>query len=310
VEEKKETIHILRFEQDLFNQSTADLGLGIRAVKAKYGKFFDDFTLGILGFPNSDSIEFKQTLLSFIQDPDMKDVNKEIQKRFANISFLEEDLAGAFSYYKHYYPDSILPKVLTMNSGFNYAVVTTDSVLAIGLDMYLGDSCRYYTLLGLPKYKTRTMNRNFVATDVVKGWTSTIFEEPKQTSGSLLAKMIYQGKMLYLLDALMPEKEDSIKINYSKLQINWCIENEVKTWQAIINKKLLFSTKNEEIIKLMNEAPFSAGFPRESPGRLGQWIGWQIVRKYMKNHPQTTLQALMNEQDYEKIFRESKYKPK
>ncbi len=308
VEEKKISLKIERFEQDVFNTDPNNISGGIALLRKKYGSFFNDFAVNILSLASADTIEFNQTFLSFTQDRDMKDVNKLILKKYPDLADLESDLAGAFTYYKHYYPDSLIPRVVSMNSGFNFAVVTTDTFLAIGLEMYLGDSCQYYPLLGLPKYKTKTMTKEFLATDVIKGWASTVFEEPANSS-SLLSKMIYQGKLLYFLDALYPETEDAIKINYSPEQMKWCEENQSKVWKMLVNKKLLFSTQKEEIVKLVNEAPFTAGLPRESPGRIGQWLGWQIIRAYMKNHPDVTLQQLMKENDFEKILRESKYKP-
>jgi gliding motility-associated lipoprotein GldB len=308
VEEKQLPIKIERFEQDLFQSDTKDFSQSVKNLQSKYGNFFTIFTENILGIPRQDSVEFYQTLSMFVQDPDMKDVTKEIQTKYPSLEENIADLEQAFKYFKHYYPDSTLPRVVTMNSGFNYAVVTTDSVLAIGLDMYLGDSCQYYTLLGFPKYKTACMNREYLSTDLVMGWTSTVFEEPSNAN-TVLGKMIYQGKLLYILDAFLPDKSDELKMKYTKEQLKWCTDNEKQIWQTLINKKLLFSTKLEEMSKLVNDAPFTAGFPRDSPGRIGRWVGWQIVRKYMKKHPEIKLQDLLKDQDYDKIFRESNYKP-
>lgn len=308
VEEAQLQVPIERFESDLFKTNAQNLDSSFQALKQKYGSFFDIYTQKILAIPFQDSLSFKQTLLSFIQDPDMKDVTKDIQKTFPNMEETEDDLEKAFKYYKHYFPDSTLPRIITMNSGFNYAVVTTDSALVIGLDMYLGDSYQYYSLLGFPKYKTACMNKTYLSTDLVSAWSSTIFEEPL-TSNTVLGKMIYQGKLLYLLDAFLPDKADELKIKYTKEQLEWCVKNEKQIWESLLNRKLLYSNKMEEMAKLVNDAPFTAGFSRESPGRIGRWVGWQIIRKYMKKHPEINFQQLMKEGDYDKIFRESNYKP-
>jgi len=308
VEEQQLSLKIERFEQDLFQCDPKNLSQSVKNLQHKYGGFFNTFTLDIVGIPNQDSLAFYSTLGMFVNDPDMKDVSRIIQTKYPNLDKTTADLEQAFKYYKHYYPDSLIPKLVSMNSGFNYAVVTTDSVLAIGLDMYLGDGCRYYSLLGFPKYKTACMNSDYLSTDIVLGWTSTIFEEPSN-SNTVLGKMIYQGKLLYILDALLPSKSDELKMKYTPAQLKWCTDNEKQIWETLINKRLLFSTKLEEMAKLVNDAPFTAGFPRESPGRIGRWVGWQIVRKYMKKHPDVKLQELLKNQDYEKIFRESTYKP-
>jgi hypothetical protein len=40
------------------------------------------------------------------------------------------------------------------------------------------------------------------------------------------------------------------------------------------------------------------------------WVGWQIVRKYMQENKDVTLQQLMAQKDAQYILNGSKYKPK
>jgi len=62
----------------------------------------------------------------------------------------------------------------------------------------------------------------------------------------------------------------------------------------------------------LNEAPFTPGLgeKNESAPRLGIWTGWQIVRQYMENHADITLQQLMANNDAQTILNDSKYRPK
>jgi uncharacterized protein YjaZ len=39
------------------------------------------------------------------------------------------------------------------------------------------------------------------------------------------------------------------------------------------------------------------------------WVGWQIVKSYMKSNKEVTLSDLMNEIDAQKILSKSKYRP-
>ena len=80
-------------------------------------------------------------------------------------------------------------------------------------------------------------------------------------------------------------------------------------WGFLIKNKLMYSTETEVISKFTAEGPFTTGFVKESPGRTGVWIGWQIVRKYMDDNPNISLQQLMNEKDPQMILAKSKYKP-
>ena len=33
---------------------------------------------------------------------------------------------------------------------------------------------------------------------------------------------------------------------------------------------------------MLNDAPFTVGLPEKGPDRLGQFIGWRMVHKYME----------------------------
>ena len=76
-----------------------------------------------------------------------------------------------------------------------------------------------------------------------------------------------------------------------------------------MEKRDLFKTESTVRASYLNEGPFTAEISQESPGRLGVWIGWQIVDSYMRNNEQVTIQELMSEGDAQKILEQSFYKP-
>jgi uncharacterized protein YjaZ len=59
----------------------------------------------------------------------------------------------------------------------------------------------------------------------------------------------------------------------------------------------------------MNDGPFTSEISQDSPGRLGIWVGWQIVDSYMRNNENVSIQELINEGDAQKILEQSFYKP-
>lgn len=108
---------------------------------------------------------------------------------------------------------------------------------------------------------------------------------------------------------MLPEVHDSLKIGYTTQQLQWCIENEPQMWNHLVENRLLFSNKRMDIVRYINDGPYTTGFPIESPPRSGIWLGWQIVREYMKNNKEMTLPELMKNRDYERILNDSKYYP-
>src|SRR2546426_4763022 len=128
-------------------------------------------------------------------------------------------------HYKYYFPEKIIPKPITFISVFDYSIVATENVLGIGLQMYLGDTSRYYPSLQFPFFKIRKMRKEYIAADAMKSWLMTEWEEdPSQND--LLSQLIYRGKILYALNAMMPEAPDTVKTGYTKKQLEWCNENE------------------------------------------------------------------------------------
>ncbi|MGH2622772.1 MAG: gliding motility lipoprotein GldB, partial [Sphingobacterium sp.] len=75
---------------------------------------------------------------------------------------------------------------------------------------------------------------------------------------------------------------------------------------------LLYSTDYQRIQKYFSEAPFSPelGKQNESAPKLGSFIGWQIIRQYMKRNPELSLQDLFDQNDAQMILENSKYKGK
>jgi hypothetical protein len=61
--------------------------------------------------------------------------------------------------------------------------------------------------------------------------------------------------------------------------------------------------------KYLGERPKTIEVGEKCPGRIGQWVGWQIVNKYQETHSETALPELMQISDADKLFKESHYKP-
>jgi uncharacterized protein YjaZ len=233
----------------------------------------------------------------------------DCQKMYPSVDFLEKELTELFKHFKYYFPDKKLPKAITMMSGFNYSVVILDSTLAIGLEMYLGNDNKFYQMLTLPHYKTMFMNKENITSDAARAWMITEF--PHNMNGSnLLSEITYMGKILYLTDALLPSVPDSLKIQYTQKQMDYCSQNEFNIWSYFAAQKLLYNTNQSEIMKFTSEGPFTSAFSKEAPPRIGYWIGWQIVRQFMKNNPEVSIEQLMKEGDAQKILNKAKYKPR
>lgn len=301
-------LDVKHFEKDLFDYKTSITLKNIDALKIKYDDFLERFTENIISIGSINDPAIAYLLNKFVNDSDIKNVKKDVDSLYLDFTDYQIQLEDGFKHYKYYFPKKKIPKIITYLSGLNYAVVIDSNYLGIGLDMFLGANYQSYKQLGLPQYKTNLMTNKHLVLGVMLGFLSTEFELKEQNS-DILTEMVYQGKLLYLLDALFPKMNEELKIGYSEQQLEWCEDNEKDIWFHFIDKELLYNKETKEVVKYMGEAPFTQGFPEGSPGRVGHWVGWNIVKAYMKSNSTISVRELMMETSAQKILNQSKYKP-
>ena len=304
------SFHINRFEQDLFAIDPNNPLQGTEQLKNKYGNFYNLYIYQITSLGTRDSIETAHRIADFIADTNFRQVYSSCESQFSDFTKYKEELKKSFRYYSYYFPGKEIPDIVTMISGFSYPVICDSSILGISLDMYLGSSNPYYSTIEppLPIYLRSRMRPEYIVNDAMKGWAASDYTFDESTA-RMIDFMISNGKLLYFLGKVLPDEPDTIKTGYTKTQLDWCYSNEKQIWSFFIENKLLFSIDPNLMNKYVNDGPTTNGFPKESPGNIGQFIGWQIVTSYMKNHPEVSLQELMEQNDLIKIFNESKYKP-
>ena len=301
-------LEIHRLDHELFEIQHNNATYKIDALQKKYGEFFDAYTSNILAIGERSDSDYYSNLNMFLQDSIREQTRIKIDSVFRETSLIRQKLEDAFKHYRYYFPNKTVPQIITLISGFNQSIVLNREAVGISLDNYLGEKCPFYEQLGVAIYKRENMKAEKIPTDVLYAWANSEFEFD-DSKNNLLSNMVYYGKIMYFLDAMFPEEPDYLKIGYKPEKLEWCYKNEAGMWTYLIEQKLLFTTERMNIVRFIGPAPFTTTFTNESPGRTGIWLGWQIVRKYMKRNPGVTLQGLMAENDYQKILNESKYMP-
>jgi uncharacterized protein YjaZ len=246
----------------------------------------------------------------YLENPRNRESYEAVSSKFQTLEKLEKGLDDAFRHLRYYDSKFIIPRVYTYISGgdYEFPVQFADSVLLIGLDNYLGRDFKPFMADGLPAYRIARMNAGNILPDCIRVLMKVTY--PAQLSGNtLLENMVEAGKRLYLVDAIIPDEPDMLKIGYPEIQYNWIVKNEKQVWSAIISNGLLYTTDGKLIRSFMADGPFTAEFSKDAPARLGEWLGWQIVSAYMERHPEITLAAMMEEKDAQKILSMSGYKP-
>ncbi len=291
---------VFKVEDDIVEQS-------VGFIYNELSSFADIYFRGIIKIGDTSMASFYNNLSMFRNDNDMRQSFKDAYTLYQDFSPYKQALTEAFNYYKYYFPNKHIPKIVPCITGYNYAILAADSVLGIGLEMFMGKNYKYYALIGFPLYKAEMMDSTHLVTEAVKSWVQTEFFEESENE-ELLTKMINAGKIYFITEALMPKKDDHVIIGYTPEQWKWCEENRINMWAHWVDNKLLYSTISKDIMKYLNDGPFTPGFPRESPSRTAAWMGWMIVKAYMQKQNKIDLQALINT-DAKSILKQSKFKP-
>lgn len=296
-----------RFENDLFGTDPSVIADSIPAWKSRYGEFLPHFS-AVLKLGSVDHPGYAERLQQFATDHSNYLIYKRTREVFPNLDTLENVLNGAFGLYQAHFPGKPLPRIITYVSGLSQSAITDDSLLAIGLDKYLGTEEVLYKEIGLYRYLTLHMYPAKLASDCMAFWGETEF--PFHDSiNNLVSNMVYRGRLLYFTREMLPAEPDTVNWGFTTQGMAYCRENELPMWTLLVENKLLFNTDRFTIDKFMLEGPFTKDFGRGSPSRAAIWIGLRIVEAYMEQNRDVTLAQLMEEKDYMKILNLSAYNP-
>lgn len=296
-----DNVRINRYDRDLFNVPVDDLRHGLESIRNNY--------LFFLGTDLSDTLKLAE-MRAYLQNPRNIDFHKACEAAFPDLIKTEQDLTEAFRYFFYYFPQRKIPVVHSYISGGDYdaPVRLADSVMIIALDTYLGESFMPYLSDGLPLYRVKRMT----AGHIVPGCMSVMIsrECPSDRSAvRLIDLMIDTGKQHYLLDAVLPVLPGHLKFGYTPEQFDWIRKNESHVWAAIIENRMLYSSDAKIIQMFFSDGPNTPEFGKESPPRMGEFIGWKIIKSFLDNHPDIPVQQIIPDKDYQSILTQSGYKP-
>ncbi len=231
----------------------------------------------------------------------------EVENVFGEMEDIRLEFEQAFRYLKYYYPDFREPKIQTVVTGIANDLYISDSLIIIGLDFYLGLEGKYRPY-DIPAYLLKRYQKAYLVPQIMLLY-SNYFNVTNFTDKTALADMVYYGKAYYLAKNLMPCTPDSLLTGYTAFETKDIIKHEQVIWAGILENELLFETSNMLKDKFLSERPKTFELGENCPGRIGRWVGWRIVNKYMDQNPEVTLPQLMQMDDAQRIFTESKYKP-
>ena len=295
-------VKVLRYDQDLFAMDRARIPEELHRLTAKYPRFIDSTAW-------KDPRYIRQ-ITDFLDDPYIQEIHRDVDKAFPSLDSVEAQLKKALSIYRYYLPEAQLPVFYGVVAGIDPSapfVLYVDNEIIINLDWYLGRDYKYYKDYRIPQYIREECERKYIPLDCFRRAIAYL-HLPQKTPVTLLDYMIDEGKIIYFTELMFPETSVADVIGYSDEHFEWAQKYQADVWNYLIENDLLFSKDEDPIRRLVQEAPFSNPF-KNSPGRIGAFIGWRIIVNYMEKHPEISLNQLMKETDSRTILDKSGYKP-
>lgn len=294
----KGNVTFIRFDKAIFSENAEQL-------YTLYPQFTPFFMENIIQIGNKrDSLQ--ATYFEDFVNEYRNNVYDTVLSIFGSMKKIERQLSLAMDNYKAFFPEDRIPLFYTHFSGFNESIISTNGIISVSLENYLGES-NYYQQLGIYQYLRIGMYPEKIPRDMVK---VLAFQKvnPTNATDNLLANMIYQGKIIYFLQLHFPNTTVAKLMDYTEEQYEWNERNEAMMWSYLVEKKHLFSSDYRVIRAYIDPAPFTKYFPSESPGRTGVWLGYQIVKRYA-DKTKETLPNIIKNKDYQTILRKSEYNP-
>jgi len=295
---------IIRFDADLYRYLTQNAS---DSVLRNDKDFLDILGAGVIDIGKSDSTGFYFRLKNYFSDSTLMHIYKDEQSTFADITEINKELSNGLHILLQRFSQFKSPKVYMHVSGFNQNIVVTDDILSLSADKYLGSDYPFYQNY-FYDYQRQLMSPDRIVPDYLLGFMMANLPF-KGDEDVLLDRMLYEGKLRYILSQLMPDRKEWEYVGYNKEQYEWCAQYQSLIWKTILENHHLFTADYVTTNQYIKEAPHTAPLPVESPGRAGIWLGYQIISAYMKQKPNTGWQELMALTDYQDLLKQSKYKP-
>jgi len=308
VSDIKVDFKVVRYEDELRTKKVNEL----LKLYPDFSKIFFNHVIPIMR-----QKDHQAALDTIILNPQFNNLVDTTLQVHADFNQAVEELRQAFTYMNYYLPEIDVPDVYTFVSGFEHqqfllADSSQNNIVGLGLDMYLGNTFPYASVSPENPAFSNYLTRSFNAPHIPKKVIELLLEDylPKPEKNQMLDQMILNGKKLYLMDKILPTTSDTIVMEYTEDQWAWANENELEMWAFFLKENLFYETNSQKIKKFLNPSPNAPGMPPAAPGRTANYIGWQIVKAYMRRNPEADIQDLIEATDAQQFLQKSRYKPK
>ena len=295
-----------RFDSSFWNIDSTRVAEELLRLDKEYPEMARIYMEKVMLMGSIDSAEAVTEYKNFRRYPAVIDVYTSTEEAYKDMSDIEGEMKLALLRTKVLLPSMQIPKFYTHISFFNQNLIIGEGFVSLSIDNYMGADYCFYDSIGIYNYQRANMRREKIVSDYLTAMLCS--EYYTKANSDLLSDMIYYGKILYTVSCLLPDEDEKVIMGYTDEQMKWAEENEEEMWNTMVESHIIYTNSVVDKTKYLHDGPFTQPFGQDSPDRLGAYLGWQIVKSYMKHNQSVTIQQLMQETDGQKVLKKSHYK--
>ncbi len=299
-------IPVYKFYEEFSMINSDNYSYQVNEIEKQFPGFIDYYLTNHIRMSDvRDSVK-RNNILLFNTYPEVVLFQNRIESCFVDTEEISYNINESFGIYRYNFPEKEIPEnIIFINSFNSFGIDSFKKNLIIGLDFYLGEDHPEFN--SIYDYLKIRYNKKFMIANAMEYWISSSFIETCEAK-TFLDELIFKGKIMYIMKECLPNLSDNIILRFSEEDLQWCLSHEKNIWDEILKMDILYKSDKISYISFFQDSPFTKGMPKESPGRLGYWIGYKIIHEYMKNEG-VELTELMKKTNSQEILLKSKYKP-
>ncbi|MDE5801229.1 MAG: hypothetical protein K2H74_09450 [Paramuribaculum sp.] len=234
----------------------------------------------------------------------------DIRARLADLKPVEESLGELAARLPHVLPAVKMPSRLSgIILPYRQSVVVADSLLLVGLNHYLGSDYEGYATFD--SYTRGQKTVECLPYHIAEAIVGSAYPYRESEGATALSRMLYEGAMVEVLSQLFPEAAPAQLMGYTEQQMDDLNANESTLWQRIIAGNMLYDVDPMTAARLVEPAASTSVISPDAPPRAGRYLGWRIVRAYIKSHPEVSPEYLLSPGFYgsQQSLKDSGYAP-
>jgi len=293
LDESEVSIEYINADQALNNKSLEEVKSNLKSLEEQLGDLFIyELSQNIQQNVNDSSYRI---IHEFYNSEYISDLEAEKEKLYSELPKHEQEINSAFKYLRHHFGDTIVPKqIFYVNKMFSQISCSNENI-AVGLESYISPNSEVIESIPssqLYKWQRDRMNIDYLERDVVLNWIQVqLFNS---LDGKLAEHIIQAGKILYVLNAAFPNADEAYILRYAEDQFQWAEKNEFQVWRYLVEQQMLFKSDVNSRTNFLNEGPKTVGLSDDAPDRMGQFLGYRIVKGYMHKNKALSLPELLD----------------